>query len=139
MSGNNGSNGVIRIGRKGLKKFAFREDGAEFEFDVVDVSHKWWGEDEKIREKYVDRLIPTDGLEEYYDVAVAFVKELSEAVPDDLTKAEAMEFLAHLREQYDELADFFQPKKREERASPATSAPASEFLEEEDSLPHSTR
>lgn len=115
-------NGVIRIGRKGVKKFAFGEDGEVFSLDVVDAFQKWRVIDEKIREPYEDGSIPTSDMEAYYVAAVDFVKEVSEGKANDITTAEALDFIARLREQYDEVADFFRPKSREEQESPDSSA-----------------
>jgi len=119
------NNGVIRIGRKGLKKFAFGEDGPVFEVDVVVAFQRWIDIDDKFRLEDAgdnDRSIPNADMPLYHQAAVSFVKELGGG---DVTTAEALDFLARLREQYDELADFFQPKSREERASPGTSVEGS--------------
>ena len=124
------SNGVIRIGRKGLKKFAFGDEPA-FEIDVVTAMHQWIEVDEEFRvtdegvgSENAPRTIPTASMPDYHRAAVAFVKMLGGG---DVTVAEALDFLARLREQYDELATFFQPKLRGERDSPATSEADSAF------------
>lgn len=135
MSGNSSSNGVIRVGRKGRKKFAFGNDGAPFEVDVVVAFQEWIGVDDHFRERTEDRSIATADMPEYHRAAVEFVQRLAttaplsdtldntrvELVAPDITTAEALDFIARLREQYDELADFFVPKSREKRASPDTS------------------
>ncbi len=127
------NNGVIRIGRKGLKKFAFGEDGAPFEVDVVVAFQEWIGIDDSFRPMLPDddgnRMIPVDQMPAYHDAAVKFVQNLATdytpgsgtGKPPNITTAEALDFVARLREQYDELAVFFRPKLREERDSPATS------------------
>ena len=124
------SNGVVRIGRKGLKKFAFGEDGAPFEVDVVTTVQEWIGIYQQLQGE--DGLIANEVMPTYHQSAVAFTERLSGCT---VTVAEALDFLARLREQYDSLADFFQPKSREERASPATSAQEMRFSVEENSTP----
>jgi len=115
------NNGVIRVGRKGLKKFAFGEDGPAFEVDVIVAFQDWIGIDDEFR---METVIPTANMPAYHQAAVAFVSGLGGG---DVTTAEALDFLARLREQYDELAAFFLPRSREERASPATLAPELRF------------
>mgnify|MGYP001615992377 CR=1 FL=1 len=125
------SNGVIRIGRKGLKKFAFGEDGAPFEVDVVVSFQEWIGIDDGFRS--VDengvRTIPNADIPAYHQAALGFVSGL--AGGGEITVAEALDFLARLREQYDELADFFQPKLREKPGSQDTSEAELRFSAEE--------
>lgn len=122
------SNGVIRIGRKGIVKFAFG-DGAPFEVDVVVAFQQWIAVDDSFRPPEEDaeglRSIPLENMHTYHAAAVDFVRSLSPQptmpASPDLTTAEALDFVARLREQYDELASFFRPKSREKRASPDTS------------------
>lgn len=101
------SNGVIRVGRKGLKKFAFGEDGVPFEVDVVVAFQDWIGIDEGFRD--TDGKVKTEDMPAYHQAAVGFTGGLSNTV---VTVAEALEFIAQLRDQYDDLAIFFQPKSR---------------------------
>ena len=138
MSANNGD-GVIRVGRKGRKKFAFGEDGEPFEVDVVVAFQEWVGIDEGFRDQNEDRSIHTADMAAYHQAAVEFVTGLAgpagAATPSNplptITTAEALDFIARLREQYDELADFFQPRKREKVESPATSEAGLRFSVEE--------
>lgn len=138
MSGNNG---VIRVGRKGLKKFAFGEDGTPFEVDVVVAFQQWITIDEGFREASDDRSIPIAGMAEYHQAAVEFVAQLERQGspkpptrgpndPHDITTAEALDFIARLREQYDEVAVFFQPRLRDEPDLPDTSAQELRFSTE---------
>lgn len=106
---------VIRVGRKGLKKFAFGEDGEPFEVDVVVVFQEWIEKDEEHRDD--DGKIKS--MHEYHQAAVDFAQQLSGST--DLTRAEALEFIARLKDAYKELADFFQPKKREKPELQSTS------------------
>lgn len=132
-----GNNGVIRIGRKGKKKFAFGEDGAPFEVDVVAAFQQWIGIDDAFRpeeDEHGNRPIPTSEMPAYHVAAQAFAEGLAGVSSDDtptITIAEALDFIARLREEYDELANFFRPRSREERVSPATSEPGLRFLTEE--------
>lgn len=137
MSAGNG-NGVIRIGRKGLKKFAIGE-GDPFEFDVVQAFDHWIIIDESFREGQTPdedgaRNIPLGQLPEYRQAQVSFVTQLAQdhgaELTQPLTIAEAAEFIARLRECYDDLVVFFRPKPSQERGSPATSAAVLEFSEE---------
>lgn len=122
------NNGVIRIGRKGLKKFAIGEEDdprklPAFEVDVVVAFQQWIGTDDEFRpiptDTSDDRSIPTADMPAYHNAAVSFVEGLGAG--SGITTAEALDFIARLREQYDELAVFFRPKSREERVLPATS------------------
>lgn len=127
------SNGVIRIGRKGIKKFAFG-DGPVFEVDVVVAFQRWVVIDDSFRPVPANpeegRPIPVAEIPTYHEAGRSFVAELSGYNPEDITTAEALDFLARLREQYDELATFFRPKLRDEQDSPATSGAALHFSEE---------
>ena len=122
------NNGVIRIGRKGVKKFAFGEDGPAFEIDVVAAFQQWIGIDNGFRPEEtaenIDRSIATADMPGYHQAAVEFIAELGGG---EVTIAEALDFIARLREQYDDLAHFFRPKSREERELPATSVAGLRF------------
>lgn len=132
MSTNNGTCGIIRVGRKGRRKFAFGEDGEPFEVDVVVAFQEWVCIDDQFREGYEDRIIPPSAMAEYHRAAVEFAKsQACDPVsgdpqhgnpPTEITTAEALDFIARLRECYDEVADFFQPKSRAEPDSQDTSA-----------------
>lgn len=127
-----GSNGVIRVGRKGRVKFAIGEEGDPralpvFEVDVVAAFQRWVEIDEGFRPQEENdegsRPIATTDMAAWHQAAVEFVAELGGG---EVTTAEALDFIARLREQYDDLVVFFRYKSREERASPGTSAVASE-------------
>ena len=124
-------NGVIRVGRKGRKKFAFGEDGAPFEVDVVTAFQQWVSIDEGFREQTEDRTIPTAGMAAYHQAAVDFVKSLLHDVTTDISTAEALDFIARLREQYDEVSVFFRPKSLDEPDLPDTSGAEMRFSVEE--------
>ena len=128
------NNGVIRIGRKGLKKFAFGDDGTPFEVDVVVAFQQWVSIDDQFRERSGDRSILTADMPEYHKAATEFVKVWA-ANPatmekPEITTAEALDFIARLREQYDEVAAFFQPKLRGEPELPDSSGAELRFSAE---------
>ena len=122
-------NGVIRVGRKGRKKFAFGE-GEPFEVDVVVVFQQWISIDETFRDQSEDRTIPTAGMAMYHQAALDFVKGLSPNAVD-ICVAEALDFIARLREQYDEVSVFFRPKSLDEPESAGTSGAEMRFSVEE--------
>lgn len=125
----NHSNGVIRIGRKGVKKFAFGTDGAPFEVDVVSAFQAWLTIDDEFREAHADHKIPWSQMPDYNAAAVGFVQQVSGG--QTVTPAEALDFLARLREQYDEVAAFFRPKSLDAQESQDSSAVELEFSAEE--------
>lgn len=141
-----GTNGVVRIGRKGIKKFAFGvegEPGGEpFSVDVVVVWQRWAALDDSYRPVEEDangaRLIPQEVIPQYHAAAVEFVEGLrgyGDRAKDQpgyevVNISEALDFLARLREAYDELVDFFRPRLRDERVSPDSSAVEHLFSEE---------
>lgn len=125
------SNGVIRVGRKGIKQFAFGDDGPPFAVDVVVAFHHWLAIDESLRPDEPDadgnRPIATADIPAYHQAARGFVEELGGG---KVTTAEALDFIARLREQYDELADFFRPRSRQKQESQDTSEAELRFSEE---------
>ena len=124
--------GVIRIGRKGRKKFAFGEEGEPFEVDVVEAFQEWVCREEVIRDQYEDGAIPTRDMPQYNAAAVAFAIDAQGGpCKGTVTVAEARDFIARLRECYDEVADFFRARSRDEPESPASSGVALVFSEEQ--------
>ena len=124
------NNGVIRIGRKGLKKFAFGEEGAPFEVDVVQAFQQWLCIDEQFREHNDNRTIETPEMPQYHQAAVDFATTQAAGTVATVTIAEALDFIARLREQYDEVAAFFQPRSRDEPDSPGSSGAELRFSAE---------
>lgn len=133
MSSSNGK-GVIRITRKGRRSFAFGEEGTPgsepFEVDILTVFQEWLNRVDDFRQEEEDEEgnhpIPQENVSAYHQAAVDFVEALRggdkshpEYVP--VSKIEALEFVAQVREAYDDLVGFTQARSREERASPATS------------------
>lgn len=134
------SNGVIRIGRKGLKKFAFG-DGPVFEVDVVVAFQQWVAIDESFRPETEDadgnRRVAVENMAAYHQAAVEFVSQLQNfhdpkhlPMREMITTAEALDFIARLREQYEELAVFFRPNLQKEQDLPASSGAELRFSEE---------
>ncbi len=76
---------------------------------------QWICIDDEFRERYEDRTIPTAEMPIYHQAAVDFVCQLSGASANPeigvITTAEALDFLARLSEQYDEVAVFFSTKE----------------------------
>lgn len=142
MTTSNGD-GVIRIGRKGIKKFAFG-DGPVFEVDVVRAFHEWLRTDEQYRKEEGENKgkVLAEDLPAYHQAAVEFAQLLATPVGSQdvpiITVAEALDFKARLCEQYGELADFFLPKKRQKDESPDTSGVELQFSEEPAHSPSST-
>ncbi len=113
------TNGVIRVGRKGIKKFAFGEDGEVFSVDVVVAFQEWIRIDDEFRD--TERNIPLAGMSSWHQAAVNFVERLAGlgvangvVFTANITTAEALDFIARLRECYDEVAVFFRYKSRDE-------------------------
>lgn len=142
----NGSDGVIRISRKGLTKFAIGDENDPrklpvFQVDVVQAFQQWSLIDESFRPEEEDangrRRIPEQNMPQYHQAAVEFVLGLMtnsskcEYKPNTITPAEAFDFIARLRECYDDVAVFFQPKSREERGLEKPSGEESETTSEE--------
>lgn len=139
------SNGVIRIGRKGIVKFAFGDDGKPFDVDIVIAYQEWYALDEQFRIE--DGMphegeVPPERLVEYHQAAIQFAQKMSGNITIDpqtgveipsatISGAEAMHFIAQIREQYSEMVHFFRPRLRGEQGSPATSEPALQFSAEE--------
>ena len=132
--------GVIRIGNKGLAEFAIGEEGKPgsepFTVDVVNAFEEWLVIDDNFRPVEADsegnRNIPRSEMPDYHAAEVAHVEKLRGARQgaDPITTAEALDFMARLREEYDALLHFFVAKSSKEPDSPATSAAVLQFSEE---------
>lgn len=133
MQSNGKTDGVIKIGRKGLRKFAFG-DGPAFEVDVVVAFQKWMDTDDQFRpiEPDADGRRPVMDVSAWHKAAVGMVLDLAGDGYKEIqiTVAEALDFIARLREEYDAVADFFVPRSAKKPESPDTSAPALSFSEE---------
>lgn len=107
------SNGVIRTKSKGRRKFAFGEDGAEFEVDVIKAYDEWIGIDGSFRNE--KRLVPEEQLQAWKDAATAFAERLSGQT--GLDGSTVLEFLALLQGEAIKLQDFFVVKYAEKPKS----------------------
>lgn len=149
------NNGVIRIGRKGLKKFAFGEEGSpgseEFQVDVVSVFTEWLNIEDGFRPDEADadgnRPIPRAELPAYHNAAVMFVERLRKGDknhPDyqPINVGEALDFFARLREEFDKLLTFFRPRSIEKQdSSDSSEEPSTQqrfSVEKDESSPAST-
>ena len=122
-------NGVIRVGRKGIRKFAFGDEGEPFEVDVVVAFQEWIRTDDEFRD--TERNIPLSDMSRWHQAAVEFVMRLgAEHVTENITTAEALDFIARLRECYDEVAVFFRYKSRDEPDSQGSTGAELRFLRE---------
>lgn len=138
------SNGIIRIGKKGLKKFAFGEEGSPggevFEIDVVATIQEWFNihaEFVELGEEDEDgtKSIPNAEIPRYQQAAVEYVERLRATTNKEgnyppVTVAEAFDFIARLRECHEELVSFFRPKLQKEQDSQDTSEVELRFSEE---------
>jgi hypothetical protein len=112
MSEGNGTE-IIRIGRKGVKRFALG-DGEPFSVDVIVVSNQWSDIDGSFRDEKGD--IPRERWTECNKAAWDFVKQLSGT--QDITLAEALEFIAKITIEAKKLQSFFDIGSPSEPSSP---------------------
>ena len=105
---------IIRIGRKGKRLFAIG-DGEPVELDVVVVQQQW----SDVRRVYEgdDRKVPPENFADCNQAAFAFVQGLFPDV-QDLSGAEAGEFLALVNEEVQKLQVFFKGRSPDGRSSP---------------------
>lgn len=137
-------NGVIRIGKKGLRKFAFGDDDSApiIEVDVVNVHDELVELDWKYRDAE-GKLLP-DKSREHRTARFEFVKGLIletmkvaslekqhalKKVADDLTLAEALEFERYITEETARLKDFFAPATGNGQSPPGSSVGAVTYSE----------
>jgi len=134
------NDGVIRVGRKGIKSFAIGEDGKPFKLDVVQAYQHWIAIDDEFRPLVPDedgkRPIPLAEMPRYHNEAVAFVQALARdplnpEEPIEISRAEALEFITLLQSEWYKLIDFFQDKSPVKPESPDTSEAALHFSAEE--------
>lgn len=112
-------NGVIRLGRKGRKKFAIGEDGPEFEIDVIQVNNQWIRLHNEFYGHEPPRKMTSQESQEYENAVWRFVKEV--ANDQSLSLGEALEFVAVLNEEADKLKGFFVRRSSDAPNSPASS------------------
>lgn len=121
-------NGVVRISRKGMVKFAIGED-EPFILDVIDVHDQWYQSDWSMRDK--DGAIPRDQQVGWNENRRAFFQTITQQAYQSqlpgkecpvLTHAEAGEFLAKIQEEATRLRSFFFPKSPDQPSSPQATA-----------------
>ena len=111
-------NGILKIGRKGKKKFAIG-DGAPFEIDVIAENNRWIRlSNEYCTEKNEDgqMVCPRNQMEARELAGWQYVQQISGTA--DVTLAEALEFLSVLAEEAGKLQPFFKPRSSDEPSSP---------------------
>jgi hypothetical protein len=104
---------ILKIGRKGKMRLAFG-DGQPFEIDVIGVNAAWSAIDNQFRDD--KGQIPREKLAELHSEAWNFVRGLSKQ--DDLSLAEALEFLRVITEEGEKLKGFFEIKSSAKPSSP---------------------
>lgn len=127
-------NGIIRVGRKGKKKFVFGDDDTKaFTVDVVEAFQDYIGIDSTFRTEVREdgnKVIPTAEMPAFHEavrqwaIGLATPKGGTQEDPvqrPDITAAEALDFAARLREVWNELQDFFVPKSPQKPESPGSS------------------
>jgi hypothetical protein len=110
---------IVRIGRKGRQWFALGEEGEPFEVDVVAIHSQWVDIDRTFRNEKNE--LPLEKIAEANAAAWQFVHDIGINAGlsfDDMTLAEALEFICKIAEETDRLKDFFVPKLSGERSSP---------------------
>lgn len=118
------TNGVVRIGRKGMVKFAIGEDGPPFDLDVVRVFDEWAQIDQSYRDE--NGVIAKDQIIAWSGARGSFVQKLLNDVytmyvgvaAPTLTGAEVGDFMARLTEEVDKLRSFFEPRLQNKPTSP---------------------
>lgn len=116
----NGEPAVIKIGRKGLRRFALG-DGEPVELDVIHVWNQWLEVDRAFRDEH-DK-IPRERWGEYSAAEVEFARQMLQAGEDQrFSETEAKEFIRLLGEEAEKLTAFFVPRSRGEPSSPQGSA-----------------
>lgn len=137
-------NGVIRIGRKGIVKFEFEGRNGEIvpvEVDIVHMHDYWFGIVQGFRDEKQE--IPASRMSEYIEAKAAFVKKMLrdtgtkvpermaqyDAVADDLSHANALEFHRCMIEEVEKLQSFFVPRIGKGPSPPPSSKPEVTFSE----------
>lgn len=124
MSEGNGD-GIIVVGKKGLRKFRYDDKTPPVEIDVLLVSNKWY----EIEQLFtVDNTIPVENYERRFNAAVDFVKEILQ-IPEqeNVSYTSAMHFIKLLNDEAEGLKSFFEPKSGAGRSSPENSAVGATF------------
>lgn len=126
MSESNGACKVIRVDRKGLRTFAFGE-GAEFTIDVIVTYNRYLD----MRRLFADAdgNVPVERHAELARSTWDFVRQIAcdasgnpqyfgSKPAEELTMAEALEFITHLTREVIELQHFFEVSTPRKQSSP---------------------
>lgn len=120
MSEGNGQE-IIKVGKRGLRKFQHCDESPVVTLDVIHVSNQWAELDDEFREPAREGeeagVIPPGKMKEYQDRAVKFVAEILQAKEEEVSKADAFHFIKLLTDEVDKLKDFFLPESRKEPSS----------------------
>lgn len=120
------TNGVVRIARKGIVKFAFGEEGDEFSVDVRVIYDAWTEIDWQLRNEKGE--LPTDKRVEHGQNRIRFVQAVVNdayaanglaAIPE-VSGSEAIAFIDRVVEEVEKIHNFFSPKKDEPSSLPAS-------------------
>ena len=116
-------NGVVRITKRGVVKFAFGETGKEFEVDVVQVYDEFvemeWGFCDE------NNKIPKEKHPEYRKARVDFTQAIvndaygNETAPI-ITRGESDEFISRILEEVAKLRPFSKESSEEKQSSPSS-------------------
>jgi hypothetical protein len=129
------SNGVLRVGRRGrgLKKFAFSDDGPGVEIDVIEVYDEWCDVDEDMRDDASKIKISMNEYgrkrQEFVQglVSNAYAKTGQEKVVPVITRAEAEDFIRMIFTEVKVLRNFTSEKTANDSSSPGSSGPETEL------------
>ncbi len=109
------SNGVIRLGRKGMRKFQLGDDDPIVEFDVVHVWNQWLEIDRSYRTGD-SGAVPPDKYPELNAALNKFACEMLQV--KEMSDADALHFQSQLNKEVDALLDFFGSRSEEKPSSP---------------------
>lgn len=117
------TNGVIRLPRKGRAKFEFDGSEGTIEVDVIDVHDAWYEVDWSFRD--AEGKLPNDKVTEHGQAKLNFVQAvINDAYaaigkePPQLSRGEAMMFLAAISKEAEALRNFFSPSTSKSSSSP---------------------
>ena len=122
------SNGVLRIGRQGRKKFQFGDDDPAFEIDVIDVYNQFSETDLKLRD--AKGVLTPDKVGDWNKAVWGFVqqvvldhmpKDAAEKVNAGMSLTDARAFLKLLQEEANRLIPLFKLESGEKPSSPENS------------------
>lgn len=119
MSSENGNGeDIIKIGRKGLKKFQYAEDTPVVTLDVIHVYNQWLALERVFRNE--QGVVPPEKNPEVNAALNEFSCNMLQA-KDGMSDADALHFQAVLFKEVDKLTAFFDVKSADEPSSPPSS------------------